>query len=428
MAVMWSLWGSSNIKEWLFLLSKIRIGSGQQFRFFLGIFTLFIAGALILQWAWRSKKVQTLVLTPPQNTKLLTSLSLGILFFLSSGIFTQYLPSKINRLNIALSEDKKNENDERNLETGYYKNLLDGENGNSGGMWEVNLKFSKQNSEVDKLIIRREGILSRVLKPNSKALVDGYLVETDSFGLRDQEYARQRPVHTFRFALLGASYELGAGVPNDAVFKNAVAANLNRMDTNSVWQHFEIMNFAMYRYHLIQHVELCNTKIFGFQPNAVMYFAHTDEQRRFLNILTEYIRNGTDLKYPFLKDIKKRSGVRQSMSNSEIQERLKPYGEAMIVWCYTKISESCRQNKAIPIWVYLPTTSDPFNLQEFEQLRTLAQKLNYVVLDLRNVYGSAAASEIQISKTNVHPNRYGHALIAKKLFEEIEKHKSEIMR
>lgn len=93
-----------------------------------------------------------------------------------------------------------------------------------------------------------------------------------------------------------------------------------------------------------------------------------------------------------------------------------------------QIKEDAYKNNAIAVWTYLPATDDVLDLPEFNKLKKLGSQLNYVTLDLRGVYGDVKREDIQIAKTNTHPNAKGHVLIARKFYEELVKNKKQFIK
>ena len=277
------------------------------------LISLILAGSA-LQSLFSKKKIQNILSIPAERTLFITLPAIIVLFGLSYKTFQNYVPEKWNTFISSLSEEKLNENDKENSERGYYKKLIDGENNNVGGLWETSLKRSKTFTAIDDIAVRTNDLLTRTLQPNKKIKVNDYVLETNSFGMRDKDYELKKPENAFRIALLGGSYEMGSGVNNSEVYESLTEEKLNKNDTNSSIKKYELLNFAVGGYHLIQQVELCNTKIFRFRPDAVLYVAHTGETTRLLSYFADLIRNGTDLKYPFLKSIKALSGAKQTMS------------------------------------------------------------------------------------------------------------------
>ena len=427
MSIMWSLWGSNSLQEWLFLLSK-----GKEFtlneliRIILMIAGIILSGSF-LQHIFSKEKVKQLFNIQPERTLAFTLPVIAMLFFVSFKQSKDFIPTQISNFISSISEDKLNTNDKENTERGYYKKLIDGEGNDLGELWEMKLKPKAFNS-IDKVEIRTTDLLTRIFKPNSKIKVNDYILETNSFGLRDKDYNLTKPEKTYRMALLGGSYEMGWGVNNNETFESLTEEKLNKNNTDSVIKNFEIINFAVPGYHLVQQVELCNSTVFNFKPNAVIYMAHTDEGRRLLDHIADFIQNGTNLKYPFLNKIKALSRVKQSMSKIEIKEHLEPYIYTIVQWCYNEIARNCHEHNAVPVWVFLPATLDSPNETEYQKIKGYAVQLGFVTIDLRDVYGVVDRNKICISKWDNHPNAEGHRIISEKFYSEFIKNKDLIIQ
>ncbi|CAN5542894.1 hypothetical protein BH10BAC1_BH10BAC1_08370 [soil metagenome] len=427
MSLMWSLWGSSSLDEWKFLLSKGQNTATFEVLTLLAIVIGIVAVGSILYIITAKGKIKKVLSTPSHQTLALTLPTILVLFALTFAQVKSKLPENIQTFLASISDDNINTSDRQANERGYYKALIDGEENTEKGLWEVNLKRPNKFSALDKIYIRTNGLLPRVFRPNAKARADNFSLEIDSLGLRDKEYSVKRPKATFRIALLGGSYESGAGVSNKEIFEYLVEEKLNENNTDSITEKYEILNFAVPGYHLVQHVELCKTKVFKFEPNALIYVAHSGENWRLEGFICDLIKTGADLKYPFLKEIKTLSGVKQTMSDLEIKERLSPFIDNIIQWSYIQIISECKKNNTTPVWAYLPATADSTNTVEFEKIRGYATKLGFVIMDLSDVYGTIDRESIALSESDTHPNAKGHQLIFEKFYSEFIKNKNLIM-
>jgi lysophospholipase L1-like esterase len=70
------------------------------------------------------------------------------------------------------------------------------------------------------------GLARSALLPDASALHMGVRVRTNSFGLRDREYAREKPRGTLRVAFFGDSFTYGQGVELEDLFTERVEARL----------------------------------------------------------------------------------------------------------------------------------------------------------------------------------------------------------
>ncbi|MCE3278184.1 MAG: uncharacterized protein K0S44_375 [Bacteroidetes bacterium] len=425
MSVMWGMWTSESLSEWLYLVIQSSLFTWKELAFCILIYLLVIISGITIQFLLRKKLPARIIFMEPHKTLLLTFPYIILLTLLSCGPTARILPERVNAFVVSLSEEKPNRHDSEKKEQDYYVKLIDGEENRPSGLWEIPLKRQKNNSTLGEAYVRTDDILTKIIKPNVKVKNENYLFESNTFGLRDKEYTLAKPDSVWRIALLGGSYEMGSGVSNAEVFENIVETRYN---ANTEDKNIEILNFANGGFYLVQHVELCRTKVFRFSPDIVLYFAHSSEKDRMLICVASLIRQGKYLYYPFLEEIKAISGSKQSMSEDEIKLRLQPFADQLIKWSYMQIAEECKKNNAIPVWAYLPTIGDPENNEEYESILSYAKSLQFVTLDLRKVYRKTDENAIRISEWNSHPNTRGHMLIADIFYQELIKNKRYIFK
>ncbi len=70
------------------------------------------------------------------------------------------------------------------------------------------------------------GLAHSTLLPNTSALHLGVRVHTNSFGMRDREYARKKPRGALRIAVFGDSFTYGQGVELEEVFTERLESRL----------------------------------------------------------------------------------------------------------------------------------------------------------------------------------------------------------
>lgn len=423
MSVMWSLWQSSSFGEWFYLLSKFRNASPADVITLVVVLVGVILFGFTAQVVLNMPAVKKLMAIKPQDTLFLTLPSLLLLLCCSFNSVKETAPPVAGNFIKTLSEEKLNDHDYQKAEENYYKKLIDGEENTVTGLWEINLKRPRKFNAMDDIYIRTNDLLTKIYKPNYKVYVGNDIFTTDSFGLRDKNYAFVKPAKTYRMALLGGSYEMGSGVGDADVYEVKVEEKLNAMATDTAIERFEIFNFAAGGFYSIQHVELCHTKVFQYKPDAVLYIAHSGERWRLVNTLANLIGQGKNLKYPLLNFIKNTAHIKQSMSKAEVITRLNPYTDILITWAYSEIANECHKNNALPVWVYLPTTTDTIDKAEFNYIKQVAARCGYVQLDLTGAYGNLSRNELIISQYNTHPTPKGHTLIADKFYQELIKNR-----
>jgi hypothetical protein len=264
------------------------------------------------------------------------------------------------------------------------------------------------------------------MKPNLNIQGLDHNFLSNQFGLRDKAYSKNKKDSVYRMALLGGSYEMGSGVSNNQNFEYLTEERLNKNFPDSNFKSIEIWNFAAGGYYLIEHLELLNTEVFKYKPNAVIYFAHSDERNKMIKDITNILKRNVPIKYKFLNDIITLSGVKSNMAENQIKQLLNPYIDCILQWSYFEMATICKKNNAKIIWVYLLTTEENVNENEYSTILKFAKQAGYITLDLKNVYGNIPRNTIQISEINSHPNILGHRLIANEFYYELLKHKQEI--
>ncbi len=402
MSVLWLLWKSESLADFFFILSKganVKLASGAK-----------IAGVVLIcicAFAWVSFFVQK---KKAENLKqehgtyviiVLLSLLLLLQYFYRNTESPKWLSVITMPEKVATQEQEKNE-------AGYYESIM-----NTGANWEISLKRSRRFNSLDEITVRTNDLLLQKFAPNKTLVYNEHLITTNSFGLRDKQYAFAKPDSVYRICLLGTSYELGMGVDDSEVFESITEQKLNTKNANLK---IEMLNFSMGGYCVVQQFELMQKVVPSYKPDEIILFAHTDELRRFNNFFCRYIKNGTDLKYDFLKKIKQEAGVNQHQSRLEIKERLLPFMAQITAYCYRGIVDQCKKQNIKPVWVFLPTTTDLLTPTKINEVRTLAVEEGFETYVLNTAYAHTNGKDITMSETDTHPNKLGHFLIAQSFY------------
>ena len=428
MSVMWSLWNTSSIEDWIFIVSKGKLVDSAQILIICLVLVTIITLGILIQFVLKKKVVKNLLNAKPHETILLTLSTLAILALFSFKEIRNKLPINLQDFYINLSDGSPSKLEKINAEAGYYDKLIEGEEGKTIGIGGRSLKkMVKKNPYVDAYFFQ-QNIVNRKMKPNLNIIGPDHNFQSNSFGIRDKEYSLKKPEGTKRMALMGSSYQMGSGVNNNQVFEAIAEERMNRELVDSNMKHFEIFNFAAGGYYLLQHVELVNTTVFQYDMDALVYFAHTDERGKVVKDFTTIIKKKLPIKYPFLEKIIKESGIKSYMSMLQIKELLTPYADTIMKWGYFEIAEKCKSNNVVPIWAFMETTTEFVDDKEYNELKAYAESLGFKTLDLRNTYGNIDRVKVQISDLNTHPNALGHRLIAQRFYNELKRKKNTIFK
>ena len=104
-------------------------------------------------------------------------------------------------------------------------------------------------------------------KPGAVGTAGGDEFRINSLGMRDKEYAVEKPPGVARIAILGDSFTFGNGVPEEATFANVLEASLNasRDDTT-----YEVMNFGVKGYDTGQELATLREVALPLEPDLIV--------------------------------------------------------------------------------------------------------------------------------------------------------------
>jgi hypothetical protein len=244
--------------------------------------------------------------------------------------------------------------------------------------------------------------------------------------MRDRDYALKKPPATFRFALVGGSNEMGSGVDDDEVLDELVEDRLNQQHSDSVT--YEILNFSVTAYHLLQKIRVVDTRIRGFEPDALLYMSPQREEGRLSGKIADMLEKGLAFEYPFLQHLLDSIGIDYNTPREIARERLEPVTPEIVAWGYRMIVDSCRNRGIIPVWVLAPILDNQFGRvsKEDERLMQLAAESGFLVMNLMNAFDGYDVDALYIAPFDRHPNVMAHRLLANELYEEIHRLQSEL--
>jgi len=263
------------------------------------------------------------------------------------------------------------------------------------------------------------GFLRYELRPNVNHSYAAGMRVTNSLGLANPEYAYQKPPHTRRIALLGDSVSLG---PYGNDYRALLENRLNRDDLTADTQQFQVLNFAVYGYSVLQMMDVALDKASRFHPDVYMV-AVTDLEvmggAGWRTHIARLVQARTDLKYDFLRRTVAQAGVQPSDRQSDIQRKLTPYFLPVLQWALEQIRDHAAAEGARMVILLVPTPINPdYIATDFDSLLPALGKVGVPVVDLRNTFRNAANLrdfEV-IPGKDIHPNVRGHQAIFENLY------------
>lgn len=268
------------------------------------------------------------------------------------------------------------------------------------------------------------------LRPSFTVSYEGkFPFRTNRWGMRDKEYALAPPANTYRIALLGSSVEMGAGVPVEQSYESVLEARLNREGPQAPKRKYEILNFAVGSYSILQHMVVAERKVFAFAPNAIMLAIHPLEPRPTSRLLISLIRSKTPIPYPYVADKLRQAGVDPTMAEPELRRRLQPVLDDLVRWGYQRIAEIAREHKVQAIAVVVPRPEMPKNeLIALAKQTQIAAAVGMKVINLESAFIGSNADSVRLPPTNTHPNARGHQILADRLYDQLRANDARTLR
>jgi hypothetical protein len=334
----------------------------------------------------------------------------------------------------SIQESRLNQRDQDQMMRGYYEGLLDGENSYTSELWWAvqaqRPRDWKPLYETD-AVQAGEGVFDYELIPSYDGIQKQAPFRTNAWGMRDQAYDREKPPGAFRIALLGASIEMGAGVEGHETYEALLEARLNEelasappvqaSHTDTSYQRYEILNFAVGAYSVIQNGAIMDEKVLLFNPDLVFYAIGSNEEGRLLMQITNLVQQQRPIRYPTLQAIIARSGVTAEMESAEIRRRVAPHVEDIIQWGFNKVASASRQHGIDPVLLYVPNLDEIGGLDRAWEAKLIqfAETAGFTVLNLEGAYDGHDKASIQLAPWDWHLGVQGHRLMADRLYEEL---------
>ena len=117
-------------------------------------------------------------------------------------------------------------------------------------------------------------------------------------------------------------------------------------------------------------------------------------------------------------------GIKTRMLGREAASRLRPGGDSLVRWTLERTAAVIREHGAVPVFMALNIVQDPSatGAQDLQD----ADAAGFLVFNLLELWQNRDKPALQIAEWDDHPNAAGHRLIADRLFELMQQHRSEL--
>ncbi|MFT7559715.1 MAG: hypothetical protein ACI93R_001630 [Flavobacteriales bacterium] len=318
-----------------------------------------------------------------------------------------------------LGSNDLNERDRKLLQRGYYEDLTD------VSRFNPELQSLYKNKPVDwaktDAIVEAPGEFPPYkLLPSMVDQFKGKELTSNSWGIRDKEYATITPPDTYRLAVSGASHTFGSGVGNDETYEALFEERLNTELTQSALGKFESLNFSLGGYGPASKVAALEKSAQNYDVDGFVYVAINDLYWVPLQTSRVLVDKNEAFYFDHIRKIAKEAGVEDGMSRSEVIIRLTKHTPEMVRWYYSYLADLAKKNN-IDLWIaIIPIPEDQSRVREEIGLQaTIAKELGIKVIDITDTYNGVDKESLWVTSWDKHPTLEGQQLLADRFYEEI---------
>jgi hypothetical protein len=421
MCLLWSLWCSASLADWVDTISVAgNATAGELGRVLAVVAGLFLAGTLA---AWLHARGR---LSVPQfgfwTGGVLTA---AVALALAAAGF--WAPGPV----ASLIEPRLNLRDAEIRTLGYYEGLLGDEPGRATPPLATPAAVEGSIEPPDDWkSARASGLTMEVddyrgydLKPSHTATFKRAAFSTNEWGMRDGPYTLAKPENTFRIALLGASVEMGSGVADGENYESVLERRLNEELGPVTGLRYEVLNFSVAGWGIIQQLAKCELQVFDFEPDAVLVVAHAGETFVVIRHLVELLQKGSPMPER-LADIAARAGATGDLRPLQLRQRLAPHIEEITRWGYEQIVKLCNERDVAPLWAFVPLPED-FDGSERKRRATVsamtvwAEQAGFRTVEVGDAFDGVETGPLMVAPWDNHPNASGNRIIADALYEQL---------
>lgn len=361
------------------------------------------------------------MMTPANRTLALMLASLAVLLGLQMAAQAGHaLPGLAGDAIATMANRDLNQEGREALTAGYYEGLIN-EGARLGGMNRLvsdSRKFTNADPrQPDR--VRVNDFRYYALIPNADVMdyLDErarYRLKTNSHGLADKEYSQAKPAGTRRLALFGDSITRGQGAPYQETYESLLEDSLTAARASRGEGPIEILNFAVGSYTLMQMMDTALTRATPFEPD-VYVIALTDRcvYRAWGRHIAQLLQANMDLKYDYLKEVVRQSGVTADDSFGVFDAKMARHRIPTIKWSLQMVRDHARSKGASMLVLLIPTVDDPrLMAEEFLGVKEVLNELELPYIDVLDTFaGMADRTPVRVADNDRHPNRLGHQML-----------------
>lgn len=415
LCVLWSIWTAESLQSWLALWDALGQPTTMESTAMPTVLVAAIVLVTIGPGGGGPSRGTTGILA--KRTAATIVLAIGLAAIGIPAVYRNFGPTTATVIN-TLRSDQLSRLDQAAMQRGYYEDLMRVNTFNSQ-LWEVYSNKPLRWLDVKGTGLKRfTGDFQQYdYLPSTQSNTQLGLLQTNRWGMRDQDYDLAPATGTYRIAMLGASNVVGWGVTEEESFQALLETRLNRdIRDSDQYRKFDVLNFGIEGYTPPQQVKVLE-RAAAFQPDAVFYIATGRELSRSVEYIAQIVTDGIEIPFDAVKQIVNDAGVSQTMSVIQASRALAPHGTEIAGWIYAEIAGRCKELGIKPVWVFMPQVTLGSWQVETAPAIELAEKAGFDILDLSDVFEGLDVDEIRLAEWDDHPNAKGHSLLTDRLYE-----------
>jgi hypothetical protein len=264
------------------------------------------------------------------------------------------------------------------------------------------------------------------LKPNLDVVFRGAPLQTNSRGLPDQEYELAKPPGTYRVAVIGSSWTMGAGVAVGDAFHSQLERKFNSADSPI---RYEFINFGIENYGLGEMMGVIRHKALAYEPDMILFvMTGFTPAIRWASHDAPFepraVEQNAWSSYAFMR-LQGWLGLRRGTGEQEaLREtvRMNEWG-AYFMQVRRALDELAELSTANGIAVgvtWLRFNPEPGRIDEIFLDEAGQRGLTGAVIDIDGfLQAGEPVSRILINRSDKHPNEYAHSRIAERMYTDV---------
>ncbi len=255
------------------------------------------------------------------------------------------------------------------------------------------------------------------LKPNIDSHFKLVHVKTNSKGLRDKEYSIQKPTNTFRVAVIGGSFTLGAGVEIEDTYHSLLEDRLNKESGDL---QYEFINFGVGAYRMRNKLGTLKFKVLDYDPDLVLFVLDGSQftDKRYRKFVPKYTINSFFISYVYKLISKNKLFKSKDKRASEFIEsqinQLNLFNDAL------RELSVISKNYNIPICIVV-LDHDYLHLDLGNKIKILVEENNLYFANTLPAFKDTNFDKFTIYRVDFHPNAQANKLFAESIYNDLIK-------